>query len=367
MRLTGGYVPDQYHAFTTRLAAAGYQTATMRVVGGAILALGVPSLLAGVVPSTPPWPGFRLVYISIAIACVFLAAPWFRYRWPTRRESTAVVVLGTVALAGGCLATIDPQAGLLTAVAFLFVLGFAALFHSSRLLWFAAVTAGLSIAALSVRVALDQGVAPAVAVTTPIVLCCVIITYACRTIATVGSDRHTAADIDPVTGLMTRESFYAQASTLLGSRHRDDDRYLVVAAITVDTLSAIAGIQGPRGTTRALVSAGQALRETVRRGAVIGHLSESDFVVADTFTTPDPSPLVERLRSAIAATPSGITVSIGVVSTAMRPLADRLPEDVLDEVIELATDAMSESRRDGGNQVRYIVDRDLRPDDRPAS
>lgn len=366
MRLSSGYSSDQYHAFTTRLAAAGYQSTTMRVVGGSILALGVPAVLAGVEPNVSPWPGFRLVYVAIGLACLGLAAPWFRYRWPTRKESAAVVVLGALALVGGCLATIDPMAGLLTAVAFGFVVGFAALFHSSRLLWFAAVSAALTVATLSVRIAREQSVAAAIAVTTPIVLLGVIITYACRTIATVGGDDASAADLDPVTGLMTREPFYEQASTLIGARHRDDDRYLVVAAVTVDTLSAIAGIHGSRGTTRALVSAGQALRETVRRGAIIGHLGESDFVVADTFTTPDPTPLVERIRGAIASSPSGITVSIGVVSTALRPLADRPPHELLDEVIDLAAGAMTEARSDGGNQVRYILDKDLRSGDEHA-
>ena len=363
MRLSSGYSPDQYHAFTTRLAAAGHQVATMRVVGGSILALGVPAVLAGVVPNASPWPGFRLVYVVIGLACLGLAAPWFRYRWPTRRESTAVVVLGTLALTGGCLATIDPMAGLLTAVAFGFILGFAALFHSSPLLRFAGISAALTVAVLSVRIAREQGIAAAIAVTTPIVLLCVIITYACRTIATVGGDDRSPADLDPVTGLMTREAFYEQASNLLGARHRDDDRYLVVAAVTVDTLSVIAGVQGSRGTTRALVAAGQALRETVRRGAVIGHLGESDFVVADTFTTADPTPLVERVRGAIASTPSGITASIGVVSAALRPLASRPPQELLDEAIALAGDAMAEARRDGGNQVRYILDKDLRSED----
>ena len=363
MRLPRGYVSDQYHAFTTRLSAAGHQTTAMRVVGTCILALGLPALLAGLVPRVAPWPAFRLIYVIIAVVCVALALPWFRYRWPTRRESTAVVVLGTIALTIGCMATIQPMAGQLSAVGFLLILGFTALFHNNRLLQFVVALSVLTAAVQMVRIALAQDIPSAIAVTTPLVLVGVIITYACRMIATVGTDDQTASDIDPVTGLMTRESFYSQASTLLGARHRDDDRYLVVAAVTVDTLSVIAGVHGPRGTTRALVSAGQALRETVRRGAVIGHLSESDFVVADTFTIPDPSPLVERLRGAIASTPSGITVSIGVVSTALAPLVERLPDQVLDQAIELATDAMFEARRDGGNQVRYILDKDLHSDD----
>ena len=362
MRLSNGYHADQYHAFTTRLAAGGHQSTTMRVVGICILSLGLPALLAGLVPRVTPWPGFRLIYVVIALSCIGLAVPWFRYRWPTRRESTSVVVLGAIALTIGAIATIQPMAGQLTAVGFLLVVGFTALFHNTRLLQFVVAMAALTVTTQMVRIAIAQDIPSAIAVTTPLVLVGVIITYACRTIATVGGDDDGPTDIDPVTGLMTRDSFYEKASTLLGARHRDDDRYLVVAAVTVDTLSVIAGVQGSRGTTRALVSAGQALRETVRRGAVIGHLSESDFVVADTFTTPDPTPLVERIRGTIASTPSGITASIGVVSAALRPLADRTPDDLLDEVIALATDAMAEARRDGGNQVRYILDKDLRND-----
>lgn len=360
MRLPTGHSPDQYNAFTARLAAAGYQTTTMRVVGFCILALGLPALLAGTIPNASPWPGFRLVYIGIAVACIALAAPWFRFRWPTRRESMAVVVAGTIALAAGCLATIDPMAGLLTAAAFPFVLGFAALFHSSRLLAFVIAVAAVCILILFVRVAATE-VPTAIAVTIPVVLLCVVTTYACRTVAGVAVSDDNQAEVDPLTGLLTRESFYERTATLLGARHRGDDRYLVIAAITIDTLNAISGVLGTRGATKATVAAAQALRETVRRGAVLGHLDDAEFLIADTFTTSDPTPLGERIRGSIASTPAGITASVGVVSTALRPLDGRPPHDVLDEVIALATAMMAESRRDGGNQVRYATGTDLEP------
>lgn len=358
--LFAGTAPDQYHAFTTRLSAAGYQTQMMRVVGGCILALGLPSLLAGVVPAVTPWPGFRLLYIGIAVACVFLAAPWFRYRWPTRRESTAVVLAGTFALAGGCLATTEPTSGMLTAVAFAFVLGFAALFHSSRLMVFVITVTTLSIGWTAVRIASSHDLATSIAVTIPLVLVCVVVTFACRTIATVSSSDASGMGVDPVTGLLNRDSFYERAAALLGARNRGDDRYLVVVAITIDTLNAIAGIHGGRGSNRARVSAGQALRDTVRRGAVLGHLNDDEFVIADAFTTSDATPLGERIRGAIASTPSGITASVGVVSTALRPLDGRPPYEVLDEVIAIAADAMAQARRGGGNQVHYAFDTDLR-------
>ena len=118
-------------------------------------------------------------------------------------------------------------------------------------------------------------------------------------------------------------------------------------------------MHGARGANRATVAAGQALRETVRRGAVTGHLTDTEFLVADTFTTPDPTPLGERLRGAIASTPSGITASIGIVSTALGPLAARPPHEVLDEVIAVAVAGMAQARGRGGNQVHYTLDTDM--------
>ena len=355
MKLRLRSAPDQYHAFTARLAASGYQATTMRVVAGCILALGVPSLLAGVAPHSAPWPGFRLTYALIALLCIGLAVPWLRYRWPTRRESVTVVVLGTVALAGGCLVTIEPLAGMVIASAFVFVLGFTALFHNSELLAFVASAAAVTILWLAVRIATDD-VSTAIAVTTPIVLLCVVVTFACRTIATVGAPDDAPSEIEPVTGMLTRESFYDRAATLIGARHRDDDQHFVVAVVGIDNLVAIETVQGGRGAIGARVAAGQALRDTVRRDAVVAHVDPADFLIAETFAAGDPRPLVERVIGAVAATPSGITASVGVVSTPLRPLTDRPPDEVLDELIALAAAAMSEARAAGGNAARYVFD-----------
>jgi GGDEF domain-containing protein len=360
IRLRAGTAPDQYHAFTARLAASGYQTTTMRVVAGCILALGLPALLAGVAPHTPPWPGFRVAYGVIALMCIALAVPWLRYRWPTRRESAAVVIVGTLALALGCLVTIDPIAGMVIASAFTFILGFTALFHNAPLLMFAASVSALTLLWLMLRIAAED-VATAIAVTTPVVLLCVVVTFGCRTIATVGAPEHAVTDVEPITGLLNREAFYDRAATLIGARHREDDRYFVLAVVGIDNLSAIYELQGPRGTTQARVAAGQALRETVRRDAVLGHAGDAEFLIAEAFTIADPRPLVDRVLGAVAATPSGITASVGVVSTGLGPLTERPPQESLDEIVALATAAMREARGAGGNEARYLLDPPLAP------
>ncbi len=350
---------DQYYAYTSRLTALGLQRTTMLVIGGFTVSLCLPAVLAMFNPKSTYLPGGRVMLVVVTLLCLGFALPWVRYRWPTRLESTALMSCGAIALAIGCAIATDPLAGLLIGVAFTFILAYAALFHSSRLLAFTVAVAAFTYLWLAIRIAAID-VPTAFAVTTPLVLLNIALVYSCRIVAGVGASERSSVDIEPLTGLLSRESFYEIAAGLMAARNRDDDRYLVIAVIGIDGYAAILSVQGDRGASRARVSAGQALRETVRRDAVLGHVDDAEFLIADTFTTPDPTPLVERVLGAVAATPGGITASIGVVSTALRPLSLRPPGDVLDEVIGLATSAMHEARRAGGNQARYISDVDLR-------
>jgi len=358
MKLLPRVGPDQYYAFTSRLTARGLQRTTMLVIGVFTISLCLPAVLAMFNPKSTYLPGGRVMLVAVALLCVGFALPWLRYQWPTRAQSTALMAGGAVALAAGCIIATDPLAGLLIGVAFAFIVSYAALFHSSRLLIFTVAVAGFTYLWLAIRVA-TVDIPTAFAVTTPIVFLNVVLVYACRIVAEVGRSADTPADVEPLTGLLTRESFYEVTANLMGARNRGDDRYLVLVVVGIDSYAAILSVQGDRGTNRARVTAGQALRETIRRDAVLGHIDDSEFLIADTFTTPDPTPLIARALGAVAAAPGGITASIGVVTTALRPLADRPPGDVLDEVISLATTAMYEARRAGGNQARYVTDVDL--------
>ena len=94
--------------------------------------------------------------------------------------------------------------------------------------------------------------------------------------------------MEPLTGLLNRESFYEQAATLLGSRNRDDDRYFVIAVVNIDSFAAMISMTGNHGGDRARIAASQALRETVRRDAILAHVGEAEFLIADTFTGSGP-------------------------------------------------------------------------------
>lgn len=358
MRFPPRVGPDQYYAFTSRLTARGMRRPAMLVIACFTVSLCVPAVLAMFNPQSTYLPGGRLILVGAAVVCVGFALPWLRHRWPTRAESTALVAAGAVALTVGCVVAADPLAGLLIGGAFPLIVGYAALFHSTRLLAFTVAVAALTYLWLAVRIGADD-VPTAFAVTTPLVLLNVVVVFACRTVALVGEPENVLTDVEPLTGLLTREAFYEAAANLMGARARGDDRFLVVLVACIDGYAAILSVQGDRGTSRARVWAAQALRETIRHDAVLGHVDDSEFFVADTFTTADPTPLVDRALDAFASTPGGLTASIGVVSTAMGALSDRPPGAALDDVIALATTAMHQARRCGGNQARYITDADI--------
>ena len=80
--------------------------------------------------------------------------------------------------------------------------------------------------------------------------------------------------MEPLTGLLNREAFYDQTATLLASRSREDDRYLVIVVVNIDSFAAMVSMVGAKGGAR-LLAAGRALRETVRRDAVVGHIGEA--------------------------------------------------------------------------------------------
>jgi len=349
-----GGLPDQYYAVTSKLAARGYQQTTMRVVAGCILMLGLPPALAATNPRSSSWSNGWAAFLAIAVATIALATPWLRYAWPSRQVSTAAVVLGSVVLCVGCSLAADPLAGVSIATAFAFILGYAALFHGAPVQAFAGAAAAVTIVVLAVRIAADD-LPTALAVATPVGMLCVVVGVGGRIIAGLTAASDVRNDIEPLTGLLTRASFDEMAATLLGARNRGDDRYLVIAIATIDTFSPMRSLQGTRATDLARIAVAQALRETVRRDALIAHVGDAEFLVADTFTIPDPTPLAERIRGAVAATPRGITASIGVVCTPLRPLADRPPHEVLDEVIALGTTAMYRARRRGGNQIDYVI------------
>jgi len=191
--------------------------------------------------------------------------------------------------------------------------------------------------------------------------------FACRTLLrSMNNEGLLDDDVEPLTSLLTRDAFAEKVATLMSSRARGDDRFLAVAVVNLDSFSLLQDMAGVGAANRARVAVGQQLRETVRRVAVLAHVADAEFYIADILTDDDPSPFVERVRATVATSPSRLTASIGVVSTPLSPLAGHPPYDVLDELLEVANTAMREARRAGGNRVKQVLSPTLTVLDRPA-
>jgi GGDEF domain-containing protein len=356
---------DHYYWLTAYLAAHNAQAFTCRLNAALIATTGlIPTLLLAT-PQGPHSPASTLISVSITACCIAMAALWLRPRWPSRLQSQLCVVVGSLCIAVACLIQPDPVFGLLGSNVFAIAAAFVAFFHSLRLLLVTWLVGAATLIALAVRLSeINTGLATVGVLLVALVN--VFAVFVCRMVIRLIDNQIRHNDLEPLTGLLNRDAFYDQVATLIGARNRAEDRYLAVALVSLDNYSALLSLAGAAGANRARGMAAQRLRGTVRREAILAHVSDAEFLIADVFTTRDPTVLIERIRGVLAGPPSRLTASIGTVSVALRPLVSHPPHDVLDELLAIATAAMNEARGAGGNQHRLILDPNLTVVDKPC-
>jgi GGDEF domain-containing protein len=347
---------DHYYSITAFLASRGAQQSTCRVIAVVVFSLGLMPLAVIESGVGSHDPRARILAAVVAVACSVMALGWLRRRWPTRNESRLFVAVGTICIAVASLIQVNPLyplAGLFGATAFCAVGAYTALLHTPRLLVVSWTVAAATLGILGLRLA---AIDPVVAVGGVLLVAVVNIfaVFACRLILRLIDTEVSPQNLEPLTGLLNRAGFYEEFATLVAARSRKEDRYLVVAVIGLDGLSACARAGGASDANRARIAIAQQLRGTARSTAIIGHLSDSEFVFADVFATAEPAPLAERIRDVVTTTSFHQTASIGVVSTPLPPLAQQPPYEVLDEVLALGTTAMDEAREAGGNRIHYV-------------
>jgi diguanylate cyclase (GGDEF)-like protein len=361
---------DHYAWLTAFLAARDLQLITCRIVAWIIGSLGVISVLVILASTKTDQPNRPIVAGLLFAVCAVMAIIWMRSDWPTRWQSQLCMILGTALISGVCLMERDPVLGLLASSAFTVTTAYAVFFHSRSwlaLIW-AVQTATLVVLAwrlVNIDYALALGSVVFVALINAFVAC------ACELVLRIIGSERPHGEMEPLTGLPNRQTFYDSVATLIGSRSRRDDRYLILIVVNLDSFSLLTAMSGKAGGNKARVAIGQRLRETVRGDAVIGHLGDAEYLVADVFTTSDPTPLAERILGTIKSAPFQLTASLGVVSTPLQPLTGQGSHDVLDELVTIGTNAMYEARKAGGNQMRILLSpalatvEDQGPDDHP--
>lgn len=355
---------DHYYWLTSELAVRGLQRRVCRIICAIIVLSGaVPLAMIG--NAAGPQTTFsKWAAVGIFVCCAIFGAMWLRARWPTRLESQACGVAGTICVSVACLTAPDPVIGLLSSSIFSVVVGFTILFHNLRLL--AVVTLGVMFTAtvLTARVAVHN----ALLASSSVVIVVGVIAFAavCSLLITRLVDIEVRrGDIDPLTGLMVGGAFYESVATLIAARSREQDRYLVVIVAGIDNLDPLESVLGSAAANRIRVQCARYVRETVRRETIVGQSGDGDFLIAEVFTHADPTPLAERLSSCADRAGTRLGMSVGVVSTPLPPLVGHEPYPVIDEVLALASAAKTESRQMGGNAIRCVLSPTLKSIHRP--
>lgn len=345
---------DHYEWLTAFLAARDLQVATCRVVAWIIGSFGALSVLVIIASTGSGHPYLPAIAGLLFVACAVMAALWLRSDWPSRRQSQSCLILGTALISAVCLLEPDPALGLLISSAFTVTTAYAMFFHSRT--WLVPIGAAQAVTLLVLGWRLMEiGYALALAGVVFVALITSFVAFACELVLRIIGSEKPHGEIEPLTGLPNRQSFYDSVATLIGSRSRRDDRYLILIVVNLDSFSLLTAMSGKAGGNKARVAIGQRLRETVRGDAVIGALGEAEYLVADVFTTPDPTPLAERILGTIKTAPFQLTASLGVISTPLKPLTGQGSHDVLDELVTIGTNAMYEARKSGGNQMRLLL------------
>jgi diguanylate cyclase (GGDEF)-like protein len=357
---------DHYYWLTAFLAARGLQQTTCRLVALVIFAMSGISVTLIWSPTGPQGVLGRALAIAVAVCCWALAALWLRGRWPTAVESRICVCVGSVCIAISCLIQTDALTGLFGATAFTLVAIYAAVFHTSRWLAISWIAAGATLGVLAVRLA-SFSIAFAISSVLLVGFIVMFVSLTGRAAIWLVDADILHENFEPLTGMFNRDGFYEKATTLLASRSRGDDRFVAICVINLDSFSLVGEFSGVAGSNRARVEIAARLRETARRDAVLAHIADSEFVIADLFDSNDASALIERVRGTIAGAPSHLSASIGVVTTPLQPLVALPPHEVLDELLSIATNAMYESRKAGGHQATYVRNPTLTVLDDPGS
>lgn len=355
--------PDHYYWMTSRLDSRGARTTVTRFIAVWMIVGGLaPALVMFGSTGAEHWPQ-RLIAAGVSVCSIVLGGLfWARGVWPTKRQSQFCVLLSVGLAMLTCLILPKPLLGLMGAAAFTAVAIYTAIFHGWRLIGTVLVAALAVITVTGIRLAVDHpAVALGLSLTTTLII--IFVTFIVRAlIGLIDADLFTG-DIEPTTGLLSRDGFLDALAVSVAARGRTDDRYLVVAQVSLDSFGHVADVVGTGRARELRVLVAQMLRDQARRDVAIAHLPEADFLLVDIFNTPDPDPLCERISSGMSATAPELKASIAAVVTPLTPLAAMPPDELSETLLAAAGDAVADARSHGGNQRRVVYLPDLQKSD----
>jgi diguanylate cyclase (GGDEF)-like protein len=342
--------PDHYDWLSDYLAARGLKPFVRSLLVAIVATLAVATLLMLTSPSGPQTITHRAAAVAFSLILAGMALVWL-VCWPTRVQSQVFSVTGTVGIAVMCLIEIDPRSGMLGCAAFGGLAGYVAFFHSARLLVFTLGTALGTAVVCAVRIAVAGDASMAAAKLMVLSAGILAVPFCGQILVHWLSVDALKSSTDPLTGLRNRRGFYRSASKLLTIEQRP--LCLSVLMVDLDNFKGINDTYGHATGDRILVAVADNLRRISGDTTLIARVGGEEFLVAETIGTNEALQTAEAMRMAIAATPWGVTASLGVSGIRLSSEHDTLSRQTIERLVETADAAMYEAKRAGGNQVRH--------------
>jgi diguanylate cyclase (GGDEF)-like protein len=341
---------DHYDRLSSHLQARGIAAITRATIS--VIAVSLALVALGTIWSATGPHGVVQVACALA-ACAggTIGASLWALRWPTRAQAIGYAVLCNASIVLATLAQREPQAALLGCTSFATLAAYIAMFHTAPLMAYNFLIAGVIGAVEAIRVAATFGIVAALCAYALLMLLNLAVPFGIQVVVHVLGADAVHAELDQLTGLLTRRAFHRRAKACLEQGGRQQ-AFVVVTVIDLDRFKQLNDSYGHSTGDDALVSVSRALRDTNDDSAVIGRSGGEEFVIADIWHPDDVSRKAERLCEVIAALPFGITASIGTagIHPAYRT-GNR--SDLLIELIAAADTAMYAAKRRGGNQAGH--------------
>jgi diguanylate cyclase len=273
-------------------------------------------------------------------------------RWPTRRLSFLSAVLGIACVAAFSLCQLRPGVAALVCTAGVITGAYIAFFHSSRVLLLNIAVALTTAMVAAYRLALETGLATAIAAFWLVWLLNIAIPLAIRGISKAMGRYAIGAEEDPLTGLLNRRGFVDTVNRrLIPGMSTSSHDYLLVIMVDLDDFKRVNDTHGHAAGDRMLGLVAELLRQHVPTDAATCRSGGEEFLLALTSNSPDAAAVTAPLCAAIRARCGDVTASIGVACANRHKALASPTSDLIDELVESADLAMYEAKRNGGNRV----------------
>ncbi|AKK27380.1 diguanylate cyclase [Mycobacterium sp. EPa45] len=343
--------PDQYGWLSEYLASRQLQRFARFMIASIVVVLAAVPIVMLFSPSGPQGEVHRAAAMVISLLCAGGAGIWLA-GWPSHRQSTLFALGGNVCVTIACLIAGSPLTGLLACTTFAPLAGYVALFHSSRILAATLANAAVATGVAAVRVAGEGDAALAVGHVVGVAIAVLAVPFSGQVLLHFLTLDAMMSHTDPLTGLRNRRGFYQSALRLVAAGDTLSARWLAVVMVDLDGFKQINDTYGHGYGDTVLVAVADNLRRASAMNAVVARPGGEEFLIAELTATDDPSACAERCRAAVAATPGGVTASVGVAAIALAEIGGDSIAATLTHLVDAADTAMYEAKRLGGNQIR---------------